>query len=363
MNSTQKLLSLGALALILGISACNNDDESGLASKKEAKANIAEFNASGSAQLQELANAEGLAGAKDFFNLTEADDPFGRMATDKRKLKDFLHQKGRSFRSVFESKNTAGRTQNNEPFNYEGHKGVYEWNPQTEMFEKTGASNIIQIKFPTEGSSTNNAELKITKYSDVEVYDPEFNEYWYEPTELNAYLLVDNEEVASLEFVIEWHETGFPLTADIEASVHPFTATLTFDVTSATKSSATSSLRKGDTVLFSASVTVSYSDASKSEESISDVEGHVQFMDLKLQGNIDVEAADASQDGDPNDYVHLSLHYKNRKIGDIVFVNERVDGFEEWVAYIQYADGSKEKLEDVLQPVVDELEALTEGLN
>ena len=38
---------------------------------------------------------------------------------------------------------------------------------------------------------------------------------------------------------------------------------------------------------------------------------------------------------------------------------EEVDGgFEDYVAYVEYSDGSKENLEEILEPVLAEIEAI-----
>jgi len=59
----------------------------------------------------------------------------------------------------------------------------------------------------------------------------------------------------------------------------------------------------------------------------------------------------------------LTLSGENKEIGNIVFETEIVDGFEETAPYIEYTDGTKENLEDVLQPVIDELDTISEDLN
>jgi hypothetical protein len=105
-------------------------------------------------------------------------------------------------------------------------------------------------------------------------------------------------------------------------------------------------------------VIVRYDDSSKSEESLTQIEGYVQFRNLKLQGHIDVTAS-GEQEVDWNDVFHLALYNEDQKLGDIVLVIEN----EEPVPYLEYADGSKEKLETVLQPVVDEVRELTEDLD
>jgi hypothetical protein len=358
----QKLMFIAAIAATLFLSSCDKDDESGQLSKTDAKAEIAEFNSSATTDLQALADADGLNALSDLSLLVDTDDPFGRVTTDRKKLRTFLRQKGHQFRSIFEQ-NDAGRVKGSEPFDYNLHKGVYEWNFAEEVFVKTGASTIIQIKFPTEGSVTNNGELKLKAYQEVHVYNEEFAEHSYEPTLLDAEVWVDAVKAASLNLTMEWDDNGFPLTADMTATVSPFTATLAFDITGSTKNTISASILRNTETLFASAITVNYADASKSEESLKSIEGYFQLKNLKLQGSVNfTELNSGSGDVDINDFVKLALYSDGKKLGTVVFVTEMVDGFEETAAYLKYADGSKEKLEVVLQPVVDELNQLSEDL-
>lgn len=360
MSITQKLLSALALVVLIGISACNDDEGTGQLSKQDAQARLNEFNAGASGDLSDFADADGVQAIKDFFDLAQTDDPFGRISVDRGKFRTFFREKGRAFKSIFVKDKAFGRTQTG-AFNFEEHAGVYAWNPELGEqgeFELVDDSNIIIILFPTEGSETNNARLEITALSEVEIYDEEWDEYRYELAELNASLSVNQTEVASLDLGIEWDEAGFPLSGSVTLEVAPYKATVTFNDAAATTSSISASFIKGDRTLIATSVTANYSDDSKSEDALTSLEGYVQFLELKVQGAINVPAADA-EDVDWNEVIDLALYHNNDKLGDIVF--EMVN--DESVAYLQYADGSKEELETVLKPVIDEIEALTEELN
>jgi hypothetical protein len=361
MSINQKTLALAAFVLLGGLTACN-DDEKGTdqLSKDEAKSKLAEFNASANDDLDALTDAEGLQAVQDFFDLVETDDPFaGRIGTDKKKIRAFFQEKGRAFRQVFvTSKAINGRTQGTEPFDFTANSGTYVWDPELVQFTKTGESNIVEILFPTEGSSTNNAKLQLTAYSEVQIYDDFMQEYSYEPELLKAALFVDNVKKASLDLQIEWDENGFPLSADITMMVTPFTATISFDMTASTASTLSVSLLRDQETLIATSVTVKYGDSSKSEESLEGIEGYVQFLNLKLEGQIDVTAADA-EEVDWNDIIDAALYSDGEKIGDIVFVDENGEA----IPYLEYADGSKEKLETVLQPVYDKINELRADLD
>jgi hypothetical protein len=329
-------------------------------SKEDAQSRISEFNSAASGDLQGFADADGVQAIKDFFELAQTDDPFGRISVDKGKFRAFFREKGKAFRSIFCKDKAFGRTQTG-AFNFEAHAGVYAWDPtlgDQGEFKLVDESDIIIILFPTEGSETNNARLELTAYSEVEFYDEEFDEYRYEPAELKASLFVNQAKVASLDLVIEWDELGFPLSGSVTLEVAPYKATVSFNDAAATASSISASFIKGDRTLIATSVTANYSDDSKSEESLTTLEGYVQFLELKVQGTINTAAAD-EQEVDWNEIVDVALYHNNDKLGDIVFVMEN----DEPVAYLQYTDGSTEKLETVLQPVIDEIEALTEELN
>jgi hypothetical protein len=359
MKLSKKIFSAGAIALLISLSACDNDDEKGgQLSKDEAKNEIASFNTSATGDLQALADADGLKTMQDFFDLVDQDDPFGRIGADKNKIRVFLREKGREFRTVFvPSSSVKGLTNGDEPFDFDANKGVYVWNAELAEFVKESEAAIIEIWFPTEGSLTNNAKLQISVYEEQFVED-DF-EGFYEPTALEASLFVNESKKASVDLNIDYDDAGFPVTANIEVMVTPYTASLSFDVTASTSSTISFSLLQNQDILIATNVVVNYSDASKTEESLSVLEGYVQFKNLKLQGTVDVGLANEVEEPDFNDIVNVKLYSDGKIVGDIVFVTEN----EEEIPYVKYADGSTEKLEDVFQPVIDELEALGESLD
>jgi hypothetical protein len=359
---TKRLLSLAALADVIGFTSCDSDDDdqkdSTQLSKTEAKAKISSFNSNAKTDLQDLSDADGLKAIKDLFDLVETDDPFGRVGADRKKLRHFFQQKGKDLKSIF-TKNTAGRTAE-ESFNFEANLGVYAWNPElgeAGEFEYISDAEVIEIQFPTEGSATNDAKLTLTDYSEIEFYDEEFEETYYEPTLLNASLHVDQVKVASIYLEAEWNQDGFPLAASLMIQVAPYKLNIEFDDSSTTSSYINISLLQNQETLIATAATVKYKDASKAEGSLSSIEGYVQIENLKVQGTINGDALN-EQEVNWNDAIKLALYDGDKKLGDIVHVDE--DGA--YVAYLQYADGSKEKLETVLQPVVDEIENLKQDL-
>ena len=358
MKTNQKLLSLAILIAILGLASCSNKDSESKLSKDEAKSQINDFNSSAVNDLQAISETDGLTALKQIASLTDTDDPFAgnaRAKGDKRKVKEVVRETSKKFRKLFVSSSAMGRTKGDEAFIFADHLGVYQWNAQEEIFTGPTESEIdaIQIFFPaSEEATSNNAELRITKYSEVAFED------YFEPETLKASVFIDEVEVVSLDFDVEWSQDEFPVKADITFSVKPYSVTVHFDDTSTSESSFSASLKKDQETIIAASVTAKYTNNSKTEENLSKVEGFVQLKNLKVQGYVDVKEVDASESGDPNDFIHLALYSNNSKVGDIVFVSEEVDGDTEFVPYLQYNDGSKEKLEDVLKDVVDEIDEL-----
>lgn len=359
---TKRLLSLAALAAIIGFTSCDNDDDqkdSTQLLKTEAKAKISSFNSSAKTDLQNLSGAEGLKAIGDLFELVDTDDPFGRTSADRKKLHHFFQKKSKDLKDIF-SKNIAGRTAE-EPFNFEGNLGIYAWNPElgeAGEFEYIDNAEVIEIQFPTEGSTTNDAQLTLTAYSEIEFFDEEFEETYYEPTLLNASLHVDQVKVASIYLEAEWNQDGFPLAASLMLQVAPYKLNIEFDDSSVNSSYVNISLLQNQETLVAIATTVKYKDGSKSEGSLSSVDGYLQVKNLKVQGTINGDALN-EQEINWNDVVKVALYDGDKKLGDIIHVEEN----GAYVAYLQYADGSKEKLETVLQPVVDEIEKLKEDLD
>lgn len=362
MTTTKKLFSFFALAVLIGLASCNDNDGPNQLSKDDAKGEIAEFNNTASGDISDFADADGVQAIKDFFNLVDTDDPFnGRTGTDRKKVRAFFHKKGHEFKSIFIKNGINGRTSSDEPFDFDSNAGVYAWNPELGDFggfEKIDESEIIIIQFPTAESLTNNAELRLTAYDEVEFFDEEFQEYTYEPTVLNASISVNEQEVAALDLNIDWTNDGFPLGAAITLEVAPYKAVISFDDSGTTSSSVSLSFLKNQDVLVATTINVKYSDSDKNEENLASIEGFVQFRELSIQGSINVEAADQAE-VDWNEVVKLQLFKNSDKLGDIIFVEEN----DEPVPYLQYSDGSKEKLETVLQPVIDEIDELTDDLD
>ncbi len=329
-----------------------SDEESGLDNPS------AEINAIASdmnADVVTLVQSEGVDGAMTLFDLVDNSSHFGRIAPyqmddNQAFVTNQIGQISYSF--------TTGiaRLLNEEPADFTENKGVYEWNFTLEDFEKVDESDFIVIHFPTEESTTNNAKFELTEFKVVEI---DFDEL---PTSIKAALYVDEELVIDLDLAVNYDSEGNPEDANISLDVIPFALQITFDDTQTTTSSLAVTLLLEGENLVGVDVDVEFDSEEKLEPT--SISGEVSYKTLRIVGSVSDDEMDSSVDSDPNDYIDLELFIGADKAGDIVFVYEEITDefgtYEDYVPYVQYADGSQEKLEDILQPVIDEIEAALE---
>jgi biotin carboxylase len=169
---TYAYLSLFVVASLL-LSGCG-DSESAL-SKEKTKAALEEINSRLPVELTTLEEGSGTSGIDQLFTLTNSGGltlPFGRVkpSSDKRQVREHLKTGIYAIRHALHQATIAGRVKGEEPFDYNASKGVYTWNPNDEIFNKTGESNILEIRFPTAESITNNAVFKLLAYQCSGIY-------------------------------------------------------------------------------------------------------------------------------------------------------------------------------------------------
>lgn len=346
----KKLFVLLTLTLVF-LTGCQNDD-SGPAdlTSKEASEKIVSTGEEAAADIVSMVDSEGVTALTAFAELFSDFDQFTGRAADKSWVKSKLEIISNYF--VY---GPAGRVSNDE-FVFDDIKGVHEWNFDLEEFEKTDDSEFFIVKFPSEESTTNNAELKIVDLQFVTItmtdewgtYDEQY------PTVIEGTLKVDGETFVSLEASAEWSSEGFPEKAEVDLLVSPFTFLLDFDDTNNLTSTASASIAKDSKTLVGVSVLLTFETAEKEEPT--DIEGFVQYSSVKLAGSIDIAGYEENEstngepnpDFDANDYVDLEVQIDNVKVGDIIFIDD--------VAYIEYNDGTKEILEEILEDVIAEIE-------
>ncbi|QSE99025.1 hypothetical protein [Fulvivirga lutea] len=334
---------------------CGDDDESGTPQLGvvEAKESMDDFSDDLTTDIVSITQSEGIEAVGELFSLTSLSDPFnGRV--DHESTKEWFKNRAASFKTIFSPKKVGFSRTDEDGFNFAANVGVYEWNASIEEFEKTSSEGqIIVIKFPAEGSATNNAQLRITSFEE-EQFEDEF-EVYYMPTDVSADLSVDGTKQIELVFSAEYNNDGDPISGTISLFLMPYTFAISVDDSSSASTTANFTIKEGVEVIMSTSTKIIFVNTAKEE--VKNLEGAVTYRSLKISGNINVEGIESSENVDYNNFVKLVLFDNNNKIGDIVFVTEIEDGEEYDVAYVKYADGSKEKLEDILAPVIEEFES------
>ncbi len=343
-----KKLVFISLAFLFALTGCQNDEElaDGLSSE-EAKAVLDESTTSLSNDIISLAESEGINELLHISELIEEYSIIGGRVSQKAWTKARLNNIIQQFVD-----GPAGRMGMSTPTSLEEIKGLFVWNSERGEFE-VSESEFFIVQFPTEGSETNNAEFIISALEYVTIDGGD----WIitTPTHINASLKVDGVTLVELIYNVSWTENGTPEVADVSLLISPFTFVINFKDTFSKSTSLLSSLAINDELIVSIDVDVAYETESKLDPYL--IEGNVQYRRLRIEGN--VNAKEIGIDGNPNDFINLELYADNSKLGDVIFIQEEdADGYQDYVPYVLFLDGSQEKLEDILAPVFEEIEVL-----
>ncbi len=339
-----KKLFFVSLSVLFILSGCQNDEEEQSVdlTTEESKQLIDDSGVSLSDDVVSLVESDGVNQLIDLLNLLDEHDVMyartSRKAWTKERL-DLIKQyfvDGPAVKMGVET-----------PSSLEDIKGQYIWNPKLEEFD-VEVSEIFIVQFPTEGSSTNNAEFIISnlEYAEIDLNLPEL---------INAQLKVDEVVIVELAYDVNWSADGTPQEADVSLLLSPFRFVIDFVDVFAKSTSLLTSVFINDEIIISVDVDVSYESESKTDPFL--IEGFVQYRSLKIDGVVD--AREIGLEANPNDFINLALYSEDSKIGDIIFVlEEDSDGIRDYIPYVEYSDGSRQNLEDVLTPTFEEIEAI-----
>lgn len=356
-----KILLFVSFSIILF--SCDPDDGPELLAPEDAKTAIVENSNNLSTDIIGIFQSEGADALKDLINLTNSMDPFnGRSSLNRTETNKLLMEKSSQFKSIFIPKESVNlRTDQHGGFDFELNWGVYEW--VIDGFIKTSdEGSMIIIRFPTEGSQTNNAELRITGYEETLItYDDNgFPFEGYYPTLITADLSVDGNLMVDLNFEVAYNQIGSPEEANIYLLINPYKFQLTFNGPNNQSANLSASISKHNDIIASVNLDVVFVDQENDEISV--LEGFVQYLDVKISGKIDVEGLveiDEMGVGNPNEFIDLKLSIGSQVAGTIILVEEADVDFPDetyWVPFVEYSDGSKENLLDVLEESIIELE-------
>lgn len=346
----KQTLILSLFFLALGLSSCG-DDEPGKASKEEVKAAFQSANSQISSDLGEFTTSPGYQAMNHLSGLTDGGLPFGRKSSRKREDVIENFKAGvYAVRGALKYSTTSARINGDEPFNFNEHKGVYEWNFQSEDFDRVGDSPIIEIHFPTEGSDTNNAAFRMTAYE--EEATPNGDEP-YSPTLIKASIFISGNKQLELNAEAQYGSDDQPVKGDIYYFANPFTLEVSFDDTKSKSSTFSESLSKSGKTLIGFGATVNFENASKDESSIKSASAYLQLVDIRFIVNMKMTQ---SSSGDINDFISITIKVGNKIGGKVILEQDTMTG--EIVPYVKYNDGSTEPLQNLLQDLSFEIETV-----
>ncbi|MCI0751791.1 MAG: hypothetical protein L0Y35_08125 [Flammeovirgaceae bacterium] len=360
-NPLQKF-SLAVFAAFL-LAACGSDKDTNL-SADQARQALTSAGESLSTDLGEFTSADGYAAFEDLGTYSGAGIPlpFGRTAKEKRDPRIMVKDGLRQLRHVITSPTQNAKVQGEEPFDFDANWGVYEWNPSLEDFELTDPNvTYIQIEYPTTGSSTNDAVLKLTDYEEVELTYEDFGGTYttYEPTIMVASLTVDGTLIATIDLEASYNsDTADPVFVDVTFFVNPYTLDVDYDDRSTTNTSFSETLSKNGSVIISWGVSATFGNGKGVDEFGDTIEptaiaGFVQLYNVRLDAAI---AAPVNQNDPPS--VSIAVTVNGSLAGNIGVEYVEVDGILVEVVYIYYTDGTKQPLDEIFGDLATELEGM-----
>jgi hypothetical protein len=337
---TNKLVAL-LLALTFIATSCDDDKET--LNKEQAQEAFSSANTDFAGALERIQSNPGFTALEDLNSLAGSSSvlPFRQSTATKKDPRVLARQIIASLKNIATAGSTNNaRTQGDEAFDFEENKGIYDWNPNVGDFVQSGNSSIIELRFPTEGSSTNNATFKLFDYDEVATPD---GDEAYSPTLIDATLSINGTQVAALDATAEYRNDGTDdaIFADITYTVGAFSVDLDFNDKAANATSFSQVLREGNNTIIGWGITAVYNSAEKIEEDIKSIEGFFQLINIRFTISATQPSSNAT---DVNDFIKINITVDDAAAGRVVIGD---DG----EPYVEYRDGSRELLADIFNEI------------
>jgi hypothetical protein len=381
--------------LTLGLFSCdkdsdvNNDPSTNPTTSfesDEAKKVIQNMGSSMANDIVDMVNAEGVQALVDLaellgmgFGYDEAPSDYPsyskvNRAEYKARLKSSAKMRAYKAKGLFIPKQIrSARVQSGGLFVFDDYKGVYEYD-EDEIFVKVEDSDIIIFKFPSKGSATYDAQLRITAYSEYAFTDTWSGNTEYIPSVLKADLIIGNKKYVDFNYSVNFKGDAEPTKGSVSLLLSPITYEISFDNTAAKSAKGNASIKNGSSKILSVDAEVTF-DGDKDLDYISKVTSSKDYRGLKFAGTLDVKGLDAAYDSeeeevDINKYHNYTFSKDGKLLGALVVKEESYE--EKWtdywtghtytwtysrqVFYIKYADGTMEELEELFEPALEEME-------
>lgn len=351
MKKIKFLLPIFSFGLL--ILSCSKDSTPQL-SPAQAKSSLTTANQDLSSEVSSLSSSSGYTSLKSFSSLTNTSSPFGRIKSFQwLGIRNELSAGAASIRKMLLNASSNKRVQGSQPFDYLGKKGVYTWDPIKKSWSKTASSDIIKIDYPTDGSSTNNAEFQLTAYTEQST--PNGSDL-YSPTLVQAVIYIDGTKQAEFKITMGYGADDQTNLVNMDIFINPYTISFSFDESKSSSITESFNFSKSGKVLIETSVTATYSSGTSKAngDPPNSVSGYVQLSTTRFTATID--GAKSSTSNDVNTYVHIAVTINGASAGNVVFVTDAQSGQQK--PFVQYNDKTQENLETLFHDLETQIKAI-----
>jgi hypothetical protein len=357
MKTNQFSVPLIALALV--VLSCSKDSTPAV-SPATAKSTFSSVNDDVATAIAGLSSAPGNVALNTFSSINNTVSPFGRVRSlgslsKPSDVKAAMSAGLASIRMMLLKSTASKRISGSNAFNFNDKIGTYTWSKANHKWDYTSGGSIIKIDYPSDTtSSTNDTELQITAYTETLVGTDYF------PTDIEAAIFTPLTPTPSKQLGLSltaggYDDSGNPNKASISLFINPYTISLSFDDSKTNVTTESFSFSKGSTTYIGTSATAVYASAAdQAAGNPSKVTGYIQLESVKF--DITIDGTKAATSNDANDFTVINVTVNGGTAGHVVWVTNPQTGAQE--AYVQYNDGTKDKLDTLFSSLETQLNSL-----
>ena len=288
MKNMKKLIAMMLMLASVFFFACSDDDDDKL-SKEETKTEITQLSTDLADKLGEMTESDGMVAMEALMTMP---DPFSGSTKSNERYTVINNIKEYLLPYNYVKKDTEKSAFEGEPFDFDTHVGTYTYhNTPFPYWEIVPGGDKIIIYFPSDTMKldVNDVTLTIYNYDEVEI------DYEYLPTDIDADLYIsvsgsDDIKVVDIDLTAVWFTSGEyigePTSLDVSVYLIPFEFTGDFSHTS-TAASINFAINYDGAQFFSTGVGATWVNAGDSLPN--NINGYIQFFEVKFQVNIDVD--------------------------------------------------------------------------
>jgi hypothetical protein len=352
-----KMFAVMTMIFSLFFASCKKDDKVEFLSPDEAKVELRSASQDVMAAADQMMETPAMSAMMNFMDIMGMNDEFRKAFKDDLLTLEnkSLHTLNSLFREKIPQKASG-------PDIDPTSKGVFEYNFLTQEFDLTNPSvNYLRFLFPADEAAyfaqSNNANLTISNLEFVTITYTDDWGTWTEEliSKASVSLLVDGDEVMTLNFQASYDSEGMPSSASFTLGMAPYQLTMSMSGSNDNFTS-TMSFKKNAEVLLAYNLKMSY-DSDYGE--IEKVSGFVQITPLKFEGNIFPSELEWCDDVDcMNENIDVKLKHTamNKYIGRIEFRMYTDPYWEDTYPepVIVYEDGTWEFLFEVFDSLFEQ---------